>query len=69
MNMAVLLRNAPAIAFEFIAFCTAADFAVALRFWLRVAVRSRPSLAVRFAFNAALRLAARYGLPWAANER
>jgi len=52
---------------EFSAFCTAADLATALLFWLKVAFRL--SAAARFAFNAALRLAARFELPWTANER
>jgi hypothetical protein len=61
---------------EFNALCTAADLAVALRFWLKAAFRSRPTAAARFAFaearfafNAALRLAARFEWPWTANER
>jgi len=52
---------------EFSVFCTAADLATALRFWLKVAVRL--SAAARFALNAALWLAALFGLPWTANER
>jgi len=53
---------------EFSAFCTAADLvATALRLWLKVAFRL--SAAARFAFNAALRLAAWFELPWTANER
>jgi len=53
---------------EFNALCTAADLAVALRFWPKVAFRSRPTAAARFAFNAA-RLAARFEWPCTANER
>jgi hypothetical protein len=67
LTSADLLRNAPVMAREFSALCTAADLAVALRFWLKVAFRL--SVAARFAFNAALRLAARFELPWTANER
>jgi len=52
---------------EFSAFRTAADLATALRFWLKVAFRL--SAAALFALNAALRLAARLGAPWTANER
>jgi hypothetical protein len=61
---------------EFSACCTAADLRFALRFWtfapwfgLRVAFRPRLSVALRFAFDDAARLAARLGLPWTANER
>jgi hypothetical protein len=69
LTSAVLLRNAPTMAREFSARCTAADLAVALRVCLRAVLRSRPGVAARFAFNAALRLAARFELPWTANER
>jgi hypothetical protein len=62
---AVLLRNAPDMAREFSVLCTAADRAAALRFCLKVAFRL--SVADRFEFTAALRLAAR--LPCTANER
>jgi hypothetical protein len=63
------LRNAPATEREFNAFRTAFDLTFAIRFWLKLAFRSRLNVAPRFAFNAAARLAARLGLPWTANER
>jgi hypothetical protein len=48
---------------EFIALCTAADLAVALRFWVRAVLRFWPSVAARFALDPALRLAARLEPP------
>jgi hypothetical protein len=60
---AVLLCNAPATEREVNTFRTAFDFTAALRFWLKLAFRSRLNVALGFEFNVALRLAAGFGLP------
>jgi hypothetical protein len=64
---AVLLRNAPATEREFNEFRTAFDL-IAAPLWLKAAFRGL-NVALRFAFNAAPRLTARFVLPWIANER
>src|SRR5258705_5790128 len=83
LTSALLFCNAPVMAREFSAFCTALDRRFVLRFWRfafwfgpEVAFRFVPSLVARFAFNvaarlarAAARLAARFVLPRTADER
>jgi len=61
------LCNALANEREVNAFRTAFDL-IAAPLWLKAAFRL-PNVALRFAFNAAPRLTARFVLPWTANER